>query len=97
MKSYSAFGLVKVEGAARAVVVVDQMLKIADVSFVTKDTKCGGFSLVFVAGSVAAVTAAIENVRENPLCKIASSAVISNPSGETVAVVEQFRARNAKK
>ncbi|MBE5868045.1 MAG: BMC domain-containing protein [Lachnospiraceae bacterium] len=96
MLSYSAFGLVNVEGAANAVIVTDQMLKIADVSYVTKDTKCGGNCLVFVSGSVAAVTAAVEHVRENPLCKIKASAVVSNPSEEMISIVEQFKARNAK-
>lgn len=97
MMSYSALGLVRVEGAAGAVIVTDQMLKTADVSFVAKDTKCGGYSLVFVSGSVAAVTAAVNSICENPPCgRIASTAVISNPSEETIGVLQQFIARNKK-
>ncbi len=95
--SYSAFGLVEVLGSANAVIVTDQMLKLADVSYVTQDTKCGGHVLVFVTGSVAAVSAAVEHVRENPACKIFASAVISNPSDEMIEIVEVFKARRAKK
>ena len=53
--------------------------------------------LVFVSGDVAAVSAAVARVTENPMCKIFGSAVISNPTEETVNVVEMFKARNAKK
>ncbi len=95
--SYSAFGLVEVLGSANAVIITDQMLKIAEVSYVTQDTKCGGHVLVFVTGSVASVTAAIEHVRENAACEIFGSAVISNPSEEMIEIVEMFKARRAKK
>ena len=94
--SYSAFGLVEVLGPANAVIVTDQMLKVADISYVTQDTKCGGHVLVFVTGSVSAVTSAVEHVRENALCEIFASAVISNPSQEMVEIVEVFKARRAK-
>ena len=73
------------------------MLKIAEISYVTQDTKCGGHVLVFVTGSVASVTAAIEHVRENKLCEIFASAVISNPSQEMIDIVEMFKARRNKK
>lgn len=95
--SYGAFGLVEVQGAANAVIVTDQMVKIAEVSYITQDTKCGGHVLVFVGGSVAAVTAAVEHVQQNPPCKVFASAVISNPSEETVTIVEMFKARRAKR
>lgn len=94
---YSAFGLVEVLGESNAVIVTDQMLKTAEVQYETQDTKCGGHVLVFVSGDVAAVTAAVERVTENPACKIFASAVISNPSEEMVNIVEMFKARRAKK
>ena len=95
--SYSAFGLVEVLGPANAVIVTDQMLKVAEISYVTQDTKCGGHVLVFVTGCVSAVTAAIEHVRENRVCEIFASAVISNPSQEMIDIVEVFKARRANK
>ena len=67
--------------------VVDQMLKTSDVSFRTWNTKCGGHVTVFLSGDVAAVTAAVESVKENPPCEIVAAAVISNPSGETARLV----------
>ena len=69
------------------------MLKAADVEYVTQDTKCGGHALIFMGGSISAVTAAVESVKGNPPCKIFQSAVISNPSQEMVDIVEMFRNR----
>ena len=95
--TYGAFGLVEVRGEANAVIVLDQMLKTAEVTYETKDTKCGGHVLLFVSGGVSAVTAAVERVTESPICEIFASAVISNPSEEMVQIVEEFKARDAKK
>lgn len=39
--TYGAFGLVEVLGEANAVLVLDRMLKTAEVSYETQDTKCG--------------------------------------------------------
>ena len=71
----------------------DRMLKAADVEYVTQDTKCGGHALIFIGGSISAVTAAVESVKENPPCKVFQSAVISNPSQEMTDIVEMFRNR----
>lgn len=94
---YGAYGLVEVLGDTNGVVVVDQMLKTAQVNYETCDTKCGGHVLVFVSGDVSAVTSAVERVTTNPPCKIFNSAVISNPSEEMIKIVEMFKARRAKK
>lgn len=91
--AYGAFGLVEVRGEANAVIVLDQMLKTAEVEYETKDTKCGGHVLLFVSGEVSAVSAAVERVTTNPPCEVFASAVISNPSEEMVEIVEQFKAR----
>lgn len=95
--TYGAFGLVEVQGEANAVVVLDQMLKAAEVSYETQDTKCGGHALVFVSGSVSAVTAAVESVKDNSLCKVFNTAVISNPSEEMIEIVEVFKERRKNK
>ena len=63
---YGAFGLVEVLGSCNAVMVIDQMLKTADVSFRTWNGKCGGHEVVFMSGDVSAVTAAVESVKQNP-------------------------------
>lgn len=94
---YGAFGLVEVLGESNAVLVTDQMLKTAEVVYETHDTKCGGHCLIFMSGSVASVSAAVEQVTENPPCKIFESAVIPNPSEEMVQIVEMFKARRTKK
>ena len=91
--AYGAFGLVEVLGEANAILVTDQMMKAADVSYETQDTKCGGHALVFISGDVSAVKAAVESVSVNPPCKVFNSAVISNPSEEMVNIVEIFKAR----
>lgn len=90
---YGAYGLVEVKGEANAVIVVDRMLKTAEVEYVTQDTKCGGHALVFVGGTVSAVTAAVDEVKNNPPCEVAYTAVISNPSQEMVDIVEMFKSR----
>ena len=77
--TYGAFGLVEVLGEANAVLVLDRMLKTAEVSYETQDTKCGGHALIFVSGSVSAVQAAVESIKEAPPCKVFQTAVISNP------------------
>ena len=46
--SYGAFGLVEVIGSSNAILVIDQMLKTSDVSFLTWQTKCGGHATVFL-------------------------------------------------
>ena len=90
---YGAFGLVEVLGTANAIIVADRMLKTSEVQFLTWDYKCGGHVLIFMSGSVAAVTAAVDAVRENPPCEVFLSAVISNPSEETVRLVEERAVR----
>ena len=72
--NYGAFGLVEVVGSSNAILVIDQMLKTSDVSFLTWQTKCGGHATVFLTGDV--------------------SAVISNPSEETVRLAEEEAVRN---
>ena len=87
--SYGAFGLVEVLGSANAIRVVDQMVKTSEVDFKTWHTRCGGHATVFLCGDVAAVKAAVESVRQAPPCEVIASAVISNPSPETVRIVEE--------
>lgn len=92
--TYGAFGLVEVVGSSNAIIVVDQMLKTSEVSFRTWHTKCGGHATVFLSGDVAAVTAAVESIKENPPCEVIAAAVISNPSQETVRLVEEEAVKN---
>nr|WP_294679194.1 BMC domain-containing protein [uncultured Blautia sp.] len=92
--TYGAFGLVEVVGSSNAILVIDQMLKTSEVSFRTWQTKCGGHATVFMSGDVSAVTAAVESIKGNPPCEVVASAVISNPSGETVRLVDEEAARN---
>ena len=90
----AAYGLVEVLGSSNAILWVDKMVKTSDVYFKTWNTKCGGHATVFMSGDVAAVTAAVQRVSEAPLCDVIASAVISNPSGETVRLVEESAVRN---
>ncbi|MBQ9614472.1 MAG: BMC domain-containing protein [Lachnospiraceae bacterium] len=79
---FQALGLVETLGSANAILVVDKLVKTADVTYEAKNTKCGGHVTVFVSGDVAAVTEAIEAVEQNPPCEVLATAVISNPSEE---------------
>lgn len=91
MKVFNALGLVEVLGSADAIRVVDLMVKTAEVEFQTWHTKCGGHTTVFVSGDVAAVTEAVERVKEAPPCGIIKTAVISNPSEEAERLVLENR------
>ena len=91
---YGAFGLVEVLGSSNAVRVIDQMLKTSEVTFRTWHSKCGGHTTVFLSGDVAAVTAAVDSVRNNPPCEVVAAAVISNPSEETTRIVEEDAAKH---
>ena len=87
--NYGAFGLVEVVGSSNAILVIDQMLKTSDVSFLTWQTKCGGHATVFLTGDVSAVTAAVDSVKGNPPCEIVASAVkILRPSGTRIFTAE---------
>lgn len=90
---YGAFGIVEVLGSANAVLAADQMLKTSQVSLRTWDYKCGGHVCLFISGDVSAVTAAIDSVKGNPPCDVTMAAVISNPSEETVRLVEERAAQ----
>ena len=85
---YGAFGLVEVLGSSNAILVVDQMLKTADVAFRPWNYKCGGHTTIFISGDVGAVTASVNGVKTNPPCEIISAAIISSPCEETVRLVE---------
>ena len=89
---YQALGLVETLGSADAILVVDKMVKTADVTYETENTRCGGHVTVFVSGDVAAVTEAVEAVEQNPPCKVYGTAVISNPSGEAERLVAEQKA-----
>ena len=60
--NYGAFGLVEVVGSSNAILVIDQMLKTSDVSFLTWQTKCGGHATVFLTGDVSAVCGGINSM-----------------------------------
>ena len=94
--TYGAFGLVEVLGSSNAIRVVDQMLKTSEVYFETWNVKCGGHATVFMSGDVAAVTAAVESIKENAPCEIVAAAVISNPSEETIRLVEESADKTKK-
>ena len=61
MKKYGAYGLVEVKGESNAVIVVDRMLKTAEVEYVTQDTKCGGHEVKNNAPCKVIQTAVISN------------------------------------
>lgn len=87
-----AVGLVETLGSASAIVIADQMLKTSQVTYECWNTKCGGHVTIFLSGDVSAVTAAVEAAEKNSLgVDIVAAAVISNPSEETVRMIELGR------
>lgn len=57
--------------------------------FVPGTANAVDMKLFFMSGDVSAVTAAVESVKQDPPCDIILAAVISNPSEETVRLVEE--------
>ena len=92
--NYGALGLIEILGTANAVLVVDQVLKAADVNFKTWNYKCGGHVTIFIVGDVSAVTAAVETVKNNPPCTVFCTSVIASPSEETAKWAEESAKQN---
>lgn len=86
---YGAFAIVEVLGNSNAVVCVDQMLKTSDVHFLSWNTKCGGHTTLVMGGEVSAAQAAVDAVKNNQLCEVFMSAVISAPSDELRRIIEE--------
>ena len=86
---YGAFAIVEVLGNSNAVGCVDQMLKTSDVHFLSWNTKCGGHTTLVMGGEVSAAQAAVDAVKDNQLCEVFMSAVISAPSDELRRIIEE--------
>ena len=50
---FNALGLVETIGSSNAVLVVDRLVKTAEVAYQTRSTRCGGHVTIFISGSVA--------------------------------------------
>ena len=94
---FHALGLVEVLGSADAIQVVDVMVKTADVEFQTWNTKCGGHTTLVMGGEVSAATAAVDAVKNNQVCEVFMSAVISAPSDELRRIIEEDAKKLQKK
>lgn len=94
---YEAFGIVEVLGQCMATVAIDQMVKSADVTYCSMITKYGGLIAVIMCGSVSAVHAAVEAVSGYLGDTVKKTLVLSNPSDETIRIVEnEIRLRNGR-
>lgn len=94
---YGAFAIVEVLGNSNAVVCVDQMLKTSDVHFLSWNTKCGGHTTLVMGGEVSAAQAAVDAVKDNQVCEVFMSAVISAPSDELRRIIEEDAKKFQKK
>ena len=84
--------LVELPNCTDAIVVLDQMLKTANVKFLTWEKKLGGrLVTIFVQGEVSAVTEAVERAKNCGTGRVVASAVIANPHEETMKLVETSR------
>ena len=87
-----SLGLVELPNCTDAIVVLDQMLKTANVKFLTWEKKLGGrLVTIFVQGEVSAVTEAVERAKNCGTGRVVASAVIANPHEETIKLVETSR------
>lgn len=87
-----SLGLVEIPNCTDAIVVLDAMLKTANVKFLTWEKKLGGrLVTIIVQGEVSACTEAVEKAKHCGVGRIAASAVIANPHEETMKLVEMSR------
>ena len=87
----SAIGILTITPSEASIIACDIATKSGAVEIGFLDRFTGA---VVLTGDVSAVTAAVDSVKGNPPCEIVASAVISNPSGETVRLAEEEAAKN---
>ena len=87
----SAIGILTITPSEASIIACDIATKSGAVEIGFLDRFTGA---VVLTGDVSAVTAAVDSVKGNPPCEIVASAVISNPSEETVRLAEEEAARN---
>ena len=92
--NYEAIALVEVFGEANGILMVDCMLKAAEVRFETEYYWNGGQYTGIFSGSVSALSAAMEHTKNTLPCRIFASAVIPAPSEETGRVLDNWKAGN---
>ena len=86
-KSYSAIGIVEVQGLVAAISGLDEMLKAAEVSVIHTEKRLGGRLVTFiVTGNVAAVMAAVEAgcTASRKLGNVYGCEVIARPHAEVM-------------
>lgn len=92
-----ALGFVEVSGTVAAIETLDEMVKTAEVEFVTWEKRLGGrLVTVIVAGSVSAVAAAVESgvVKANGITRAVAHAVIPNPHPEIIKMLQISQRKN---
>lgn len=85
-----SLGLVEVSSLGNAIVMLDEMLKVADVEFVATERKLGGrLVTIVVRGSISAVTASVETGKRfaDSLGCLKSAEVIARPHPEILKFV----------
>ena len=87
----SAIGILTITPSEASIIACDIATKSGAVEIGFLDRFTGA---VVLTGDVSAVTAAVDSVKGNPPCEIVASAVISNPSCETVRLAEEEAAKN---
>ncbi len=80
----SSVGIVELVGSANAIYSVDQMLKAANVSYLSKETIFGsGRVTVFMQGDLSSVTVAVEKIKACDALDVFATYIIASPHPET--------------
>ncbi len=85
-----SLGLVEVSSLGNAIIMLDEMLKVADVEFVATERKLGGrLVTIVVRGSISSVTASVETGKRfaEKLGCLKSAEVIARPHPEILKFV----------
>ena len=85
-----SLGLVEVSSLGNAIIMLDEMLKVADVEFVATERKLGGrLVTIVVRGSISSVTASVETGKQfaQKLGCLKSAEVIARPHPEILKFI----------
>ena len=87
MEEYRALGMMELKSIARGYEAADQLVKTADVEFVTAVTTCPGKFIIIIRGGIAAVRAALDRAEQFS----ADYVVLGNPDDQVFnALVNQY-------
>ena len=91
MEEYRALGMMELKSIARGYEAADQLVKTADVEFVTAVTTCPSKFIIIIRGGIAAVRAALDRAEQFSADYVVDTFLLGNPDDQVFnALVNQY-------